>query len=283
MAVSVIPAQYFQRKRGLANGIVFAGGGLGGAAISIAAEQLIRRLGTAWAFRVTGLLTLATGLPAAWLLRERSRRLRTTFIDWRLFKNPRFSLLFLAGMIAMFPLFVPPFFLPLYAQSLNLSSATGAALVAGFNFSSALGRITMGLLCDRLGPINTLFLSLLLSGLSMLLMWPFSGGLGLLLAFAIVNGFGNGGFFSTMPTVVGNVFGSERVALAFGMIVTGWSGGYLAGAPIAGYLLSAFGGEAAGLRAFRPAVFYAGSMAMGAAGLVLAMRVLTERKLLKRL
>jgi len=67
------------------------------------------------------------------------------------------------------------------------------------------------------------------------------------------------------------------------MIVTGWSGGYLAGAPIAGYLLSAFGGEAAGLRAFRPAVFYAGSMAMGAAGLVLAMRVLTERKLLKRL
>lgn len=85
----------------------------------------------------------------------------------------------------------------------------------------------------------------------MLLTWSFSGGLGLLPAYAIINGFGNGGFFSIMPTVVGNVFGSERVALAFDMIVTGWSAGYLAGAPIARYLLSAFGGEEEGLRAFR--------------------------------
>jgi hypothetical protein len=37
----------------------------------------------------------------------------------------------------------------------------------------------------------------------------------------------NGGFFSTMPTVVGNVFGSARVSVAMGMIVTGWAGGYL--------------------------------------------------------
>ena len=52
-----------------------------GLAIHRPAEQLIRRLGTAWAFRVTGFLTLATGLPAAWLLRERSPRRRTTFIE----------------------------------------------------------------------------------------------------------------------------------------------------------------------------------------------------------
>lgn len=30
-----------------------------------------------------------------------------------------------------------------------------------------------------------------------------------------------------MPTVVGNVFGSQRVSVATGMIVTGWGGGYL--------------------------------------------------------
>jgi hypothetical protein len=35
------------------------------------------------------------------------------------------------------------------------------------------------------------------------------------------------GFFATMPTVLGNVFGSARVAVAMGMIVTGWAGGYL--------------------------------------------------------
>ncbi|SCN65734.1 unnamed protein product [Fusarium fujikuroi] len=49
MTESIIPAQYFQRKRGLANGIVFAAGGLGGAAISLAIERLLAVLGPAWA------------------------------------------------------------------------------------------------------------------------------------------------------------------------------------------------------------------------------------------
>ena len=40
------------------------------------------------------------------------------------------------------------------------------------------------------------------------------------------------------------------------------------GSPIAGYLLEAYGGASKGLDAYRPAIFYAGSMALGAAVLV---------------
>ena len=61
----------------------------------------------------------------------------------------------------------------------------------------------------------------------MLVLWPVSSSLGPLIAFVIINGAANGGFFSTMPTVVGSVFGSRRVGVAMGMIVTGWAGGYL--------------------------------------------------------
>lgn len=61
----------------------------------------------------------------------------------------------------------------------------------------------------------------------MLVLWPVSNSLAPLIAFAIINGMGNGGFFSTMPTVVGSVFGSARVSVAMGMIITGWGGGYL--------------------------------------------------------
>lgn len=39
------------------------------------------------------------------------------------------------------------------------------------------------------------------------------------------------------------------------------------GAPIAGFMLNAYGGEKAGFQAYRPAIFYAGSMALAAAGL----------------
>ncbi|KFZ09839.1 hypothetical protein V502_08449 [Pseudogymnoascus sp. VKM F-4520 (FW-2644)] len=280
MVVSVTPAQYFSKKRGIANGIVYAGGGLGGTVISFAMDALIRKLGIVWTFRVLGIAMLVTGLPAAWLIKERAPIKTTTFIEWNLFRSFKFTVLFLTGVVATFPLFVPPFFLPLYSTSLGLSPSAGAGLVAGFNFSSAVGRLACGFMSDRFGPLNTLLLSLVLSSVSMLALWPVSTTLGPLIVFVIINGTGNGGFFSTIPTVVGSVFGSARVSVAMGMMVSGWAGGYLMGAPIAGYLLAAYGGEHSTLKAYHPAIFYAGSMALGASILAATVRLNVNRKIL---
>ena len=90
-----------------------------------------------------------------------------------------------------------------------------------------MGRLFSGLLCDLIGPLNALFLALITSAVSMLVLWPVSTSLGPLIAFVAINGAANGGFFATMPTVVGSVFGSARVSVAMGMIVSGWAGGYL--------------------------------------------------------
>ncbi|KAK3072493.1 hypothetical protein LTR53_006700 [Teratosphaeriaceae sp. CCFEE 6253] len=283
MTISVLPSQYFLRKRGLANGLVFAGGGLGGAAISLFTDRLLDAVGPAWTLRITGLMTLATGLPAAWLIRERAPSKRTIFVDWSLFKDPRFGLLFLSGVVTTFPLLVPPFFLPLYCNSLGLRPAIGAAAVATFNFSSALGRVGCGLLCDHLGPLNVLTLVLLASGLSMLVLWPFSESLAPLIVFTIWNGVAGGGFFAVMPTVVGSVFGAAKVPIVTGMVVTGWTGGYLMGGPIAGYILEAYRGEEGGTAAYRPAMYYAGSMSVGAAILVAVMRLKIDPRVLRRL
>ncbi|KAI1422886.1 major facilitator superfamily domain-containing protein [Xylaria sp. FL1777] len=276
IVTSTGPAQYFSKKRGLANGVVFAGGGFGGAVLSLVLDPLIRSAGPAWAFRTLGLGTIATGLPAAWFLKERTAIRRGGFVEWRLFKDPSFVFVFIAGAIGTFPLLVPPFFIPLFANAIGLSSATGAGLLAGFNFASAVGRIFSGILCDKIGPLNALFLALSLAAISMLAVWPVSTTLAPLTIFSVVNGMANGGFFSTMPTVVGNCFGSARVTVAMGMIVTSWSGGYLLGAPIAGYLLDAYGGQEL-FQAYRPAMFYAGSLALGAAGFVELVRFRANR------
>ncbi|OJJ49590.1 hypothetical protein ASPZODRAFT_128079 [Penicilliopsis zonata CBS 506.65] len=283
MVSSVTPTQYFKAKRGIANGIVFAGGGLGGAVISFAANGLLQAVGIAWTFRTLGLITLATGLPAAYLIQARAPILPTSFVEWRLFRDYRFVLIFVGGGLATFPLFVPPFFLPLYAESLQMTSTAGAGLVAAFNFSSAIGRLLCGFSSDKIGPLNTVFSSLMLSALSALALWPVSNSLGPLTVFVIINGMANGGFFATMPTVVGNVFGSARVSVAMGMVVTGWGGGYLLGAPIAGYLLSASGGEKAGVDAFHPAIYYAGSMALCSAGLMLLARLGIDRRVMRKI
>ena len=229
MVNSVIPAQYFVKKRGIANGIVFAAAGLGGALLTIMVNALVNRLGVAWAYRIMGAVTFCTGAPAAWLIKERIPLRRARFVEWRLLREFRFILIFLAGGVATFPLMVAPFFLPLYSSSIGLNASAGAALVAAFNISSAVGRIAFGYFCDIGGPVNALFLSQLLSGVSMLTIWPMADTLAPLVVFAIVNGIANGGFFSTMPTVVGNIFGSSRVSVAMGMVVTSWAGGYLMG------------------------------------------------------
>ena len=80
---------------------------------------------------------------------------------------------------------------------------------------------------DELGCPNVLFISLLASAASTLVIWPVSNNLGPLIAFVMINGAANGVFFATLPTVVGTVFGSARASVATGMIVTGWAGGYV--------------------------------------------------------
>lgn len=154
-------------------------------------------------------------------------------------------MLALGSAIGTFPLLVPPFFLPLYTNSLGEAASVGSVLLAVFNVSSALGRVSFGALCDVCGPITSLSLALILSALSLLAIWPVSSSLvrvivvviirlkltedlqAPLIIFAILNGFGNGGFFSTIPSVVAHMYGPIRVTTVFSMVLTGWAAGYL--------------------------------------------------------
>ncbi|KDE08181.1 hypothetical protein MVLG_01660 [Microbotryum lychnidis-dioicae p1A1 Lamole] len=184
-----------------------------------------------------------------------------------MFKDPRFVCVFFGTSFALFPLFVPPFFLPLYASSLGLSPLAGPLLLAGFNLSSALGRIGFGLGADRLlGSLNAMILCLAVFGTLTMLLWPFATSLVPLAVFAVVNG-----------AVAG-----ATLEVTFGMMVSGWAGGYALGAPIAGYILAATGGAGAGYVAFRPAFFYAGALALFACGLICCARVIESKDLKKR-
>ena len=82
MVVSIVPSQYFKAKRGIATGIVYAAGGLGGAAISFIINAFLDKMGTAWTFRILGFITLGSGLPAAYLIKQRVPIHPTKFIEW---------------------------------------------------------------------------------------------------------------------------------------------------------------------------------------------------------
>lgn len=255
--------------------------------MALALESLIRTVGLQWTFRIQGFLTLAIGLPAAWYSKDRMPLRNTPYVDLSMFRNVTFNATFVAGMIATFTLFVPPYYLPLFASSIGLSSGTGAALVAAFNLCNAAGRFFSGPVADKIGPANSLLFLMLLNALTMLTIWPVSNTLGPLVVFAILNGVANGAFFTVFPTVVAGIFGPGRAAVAMSMSVTGWTPGYLLGTPIAGYLLQAASGKYVGSAGsdssvYRPAIFYAGGAALLSSAFVLWARINMSKSILKR-
>lgn len=99
-------------------------------------------------------------------------------------------------------------------------------MAAAFNAASAVGRIGSGVLSDRVGALNVLFTSMALLGTSMFVVWPFASTLGVTIVFVLLGGIAVGGFLSMIPTCVGHIFGSARMSVTMGMILTGWTGGY---------------------------------------------------------
>ncbi|KAJ7366821.1 putative monocarboxylate transporter [Mycena albidolilacea] len=286
-AAATLPSSYFLKRRNLATGITYGGGGVGGAGFSLLSSVLLNKLGIPWALRITAFLYLALTLPPALVLKSRFplKPFRSgPVVEWSLFKNPTFLLLFFGAAIALFPLFVPPFFLPLFASSLGLSSLTGSLLLAGFNLASAAGRIICGLGADRLlGSTNAQILCLFASAITTFIIWPLATSLPPLAIFAVVNGFAAGGFFSLMPGVVSGLFGSSRLSSVFGAVLTSFFPGYFLGGPIAGFILSASGGSEKGVAAFRPAIFYSGALTVVSCGLILAARITASKELRKRI
>lgn len=168
-----------------------------------------------WVLRLTG-ITSPSSIKCS----------QVNFLFRSLFKDPKFVLLYLGSAIATFPLLVPPFFIPMYASSLNISGSLGSVLLALFNIASSLGRVGLGHLCDVIGPLNSLCAAIILSAFSMIVIWPESKSLAPFVVFVFINGIGNGGFFATMPTVVAHVY-NPIYRVAFAMMVTSWSVGYI--------------------------------------------------------
>ncbi|KAH8655342.1 major facilitator superfamily domain-containing protein [Xylariales sp. PMI_506] len=277
-----LPVQWFDSRLGTANGLVKLGGGIGATVMALVVQLLIDRIGIPWTFRVMALASLASGIPTAQLIKERA--IAAPSVEMGLFKNLNFSLLFTAGFVGIFSLYIPSFFLPSVATSIGLSSTTAAVIMACYNGFMAMGRLSSGIACDRFGSTKMLLLTMSLNAATMLGIWSVASTMPILVAFAALNGIANGAFFVTMPTAIGKLLGPRAASAGIGMAVTGWSVGDLLGNPIAGFLIAATQADhAASIVPYRAAIFYAGGTAAFSTVLILAARLKMNTNLLKKL
>lgn len=225
---STAPLKWFRRHRGLATGVVFGGGSLGAAVMGVATHELVRRVGVPWTFRILGFLLWAVCLPAACCIRQPpSSGPSIPELQWHRWRDADFVIILIGTAVGCFPLFVPPYFIPMFARALGGSSSVGIIALSVWNMASTAGRVFAGYTADSLiGPINSLIVSMLLCGLSTLAIWPFASSMAVLLLFAVVNGIGCGSFFSLFPTCLGAVFGAQNTMAVLPIMWSSWFFGF---------------------------------------------------------
>lgn len=136
-----IAAQWFLKKRSLANAIAASGSGAGGLIYSLATQTMIDKLGLGWAFRILGIVSCIVNLICANLLRDRNSQVgaRHTAFDVKLLKRPEFCLLQGWSILSMLGYVIVLFSMPSYAVSVGLSAHQGSILAALLSVGQMVG------------------------------------------------------------------------------------------------------------------------------------------------
>jgi MFS family permease len=105
---------YFFKHRSLALAICAVGNSLGGLIFAAILQQLLPKLGYAWAMRVCGFVIMASLVPANFLLKPRRiKRVKAPMIEWGAFREPTYAC-FAAGMFfSMVGMWIPVFYVSL--------------------------------------------------------------------------------------------------------------------------------------------------------------------------
>ncbi|KAI0046069.1 MFS general substrate transporter [Auriscalpium vulgare] len=150
-------SEWFVRRRGLANGVVFAGTATGGLLLPLIIPPLIRAHGTATTLRYLSVALLLSLLPTLPLVRPRLPEHRVHGPGPRSSENGVWMkswtwwLLLAVNTVQGFAYFLPIIWLPTYASSVG-SMSTSSLSLALLNGASVFGRIMMGTLADHLSP-----------------------------------------------------------------------------------------------------------------------------------
>ncbi|KAF9938453.1 hypothetical protein BGZ75_001372 [Mortierella antarctica] len=269
-----VTAQYFERRRGLANGIAVAGSGIGGLTLAPLTRLLISKVGMPWCQRIIGLCILGFMAAVFAFIRPRVKAVKKgPIFDLSLFKVPGFIFLLLTAFTVTFGYMVPVFLIPTYCiEELHQTATTGANLISLFSGINAVSRIVLGVAADKLGRTNTLFTCCFMAGLSCVALWSASVNMTIMTSFMVVYGLFGGGFISIFPVVVAQVVGVERLSSALGIVYFGNVVGNLLGAPIATAIMQAQGGRYLG------AIMFAGFSPIIAAFFVLFIRFRITKK-----
>jgi MFS family permease len=256
--------KWFVQKRGLALGLVTAGVGAGTLLLAPLSQYLIVSYGWRNTYLIIGfsywaLLTLNAcfmvdrperrGLkPYGWKENEGNDELaghgqNSGNQDWparEAMKTKAFLLIVLIYFFTNLPIHMIMIHIVPYATDLGISKTFAASALGLIGGISIPGRVGMGVLSEKIGWKQGLFLCCLLCALMLFwLIWVRT--FWMLLVFVLVYGLFYGGKITTIPGLIGYFFGSRSLGEIIGMIHAASLTGGIIGPVLGGYLFDRSG------------------------------------------
>ncbi|KAJ7782377.1 MFS general substrate transporter [Mycena maculata] len=261
--------EWFSERKGLANGIIFSGTGVGGIVVPIIVEVLLRKYG----HRIT-LVALAVAfvvliIPAFPYMKPRLPIPKTAehSINISFLHSPAFWILFFANLVQGLPTYIPSLYLPTFAADLGLSNAAGSLTLSMLNGASVPGLIFLGWLSDRFDLRIAMLVSTLGSALAVLLLWGLSESLPLLLVFSFVYGFLGPSWSALWPRFIASIVGDDprMSSIVLTVFIGGRGVGNVASGPVSTALMHRWAltdrtSFAYGLKGYGPLILFTGGM-----------------------
>ncbi|KAI1640746.1 major facilitator superfamily domain-containing protein [Biscogniauxia mediterranea] len=253
---------WFDRRRGLAYGLLSTGSSLGGVAFPLIISNLLRTVGYGWAMRTCGFIILSALTVANMTVRARTLRKRAELSRRQMakpFSERPFQWMLLGQFFVPFGLYVPITYLPTAAIGAGMRKELAQNLVTFYNAGSLVGRLSSGILSDKAGKYNVFACACSTAGTLVLAMWIPAANDAVTVAFSVLFGVFSGAYISLLAPLVAQISPPEEFGYRNGLTFLVSSIGGLTTSPIAGAILGGSGGWT-GLKVFAGVMLLVGTV-----------------------
>jgi MFS family permease len=237
-------SHWFMRRRGIAVAIVASGNYLSGAIWPMVLAGLLADSGWRSVYTFLAVVTLATVIPLALLLRRRVPEEAQNAAQFASDSNaksvglaPRHlaMLLGLAGIGCCVAMSMPQVHIVSYCVDLGYGPVAGAEMLSLMLLGGVASRLVSGMIADQLGGVRTLLIGSALQCLALFFYLP-SDGLVSLYVVSLIFGLSQGGIVPSYALIVreymparaaGSWVGFVLMATIAGMAIGGWMSGWI--------------------------------------------------------
>lgn len=240
-----LPSQWFYTHRGLASGMVTAGSGIGGGVFTLAVQSLLTQIGPRYTLLVMSFVVAGGMVVCISVLRERPTSPEAgrggPMLNTTALRTPSFWSISLSLTVVCLGYPIPFIFITQFSSNLGISDTLAAVPLTVMSFASVPGRILIGYLADRVGPLNTYLIVVVGSGVLQLTLWLTASSFPQVMAFAVLYGMLAPGYAGLLPQIAVALFGPGELASSVGLLLLFQAPGQLTSGPLGGAVFDSSG------------------------------------------